>query len=566
MKLVVATLLSLFFIVAWFAMGCGGEENEGHSVIVQFPNPAQAYRDATQTLNLSIIAAENAATCRDFLAGVKNPGDDGYTVIGSASIPTPFTEPIPSLKVLKKDTRTRLLFIEGKDGVGNILLRGCIEMNPKDNLQTLTLSLEEACPIGIYCTSACQNGLLEPGETCDTTIAAGAAGACPTQCDDGNICTRDKLQNAGTCQAVCVNTPITECIRDDGCCPDGANCNNNTDNDCPAVCGNGVVEAESGETCDTAIAAGEAGACPTSCDDGNKCTTDTLQNAGSCQAVCDNTPIVPCCGNGIIETGEDCDPPNGTDCPNFCKLCVGLVDITGTWIARVTTTGTIIEPYPPDNPLTGSTIDLVQRLVVTKSDSNRNTRFDICSLNNTSPSPITSVTDYSTAVLGTFTTHVTEADQCVQLGSGVTFPTFVINSGWDGAVTSGCTCPRVGATYPPTTDPPDECCGAIDSDGDGVYGITSYNHFFNDALRIYSYNGMTITTKLNGMTIQNPTSIIGSIDLSMVGYWFGSTAGATGEFSVMPDSTAVPITLIKLAGDVSCSEVLTHCAGATCVP
>ena len=41
------------------------------------------------------------------------------------------------------------------------------------------------------------------------------------------------------------------------------------------LCGNGAID--DGETCDTAIAAGDEGACPASCDDGKECTTDSPQ-------------------------------------------------------------------------------------------------------------------------------------------------------------------------------------------------------------------------------------------------------------------------------------------------
>jgi hypothetical protein len=54
------------------------------------------------------------------------------------------------------------------------------------------------------------------------------------------------LSNAGTCTAACSFPTITLPANGDGCCPAGANANN--DNDCSPVCRNGVVEA--GEQCD----------------------------------------------------------------------------------------------------------------------------------------------------------------------------------------------------------------------------------------------------------------------------------------------------------------------------
>src|SRR4051812_41853947 len=106
------------------------------------------------------------------------------------------------------------------------------------------------------CHFACGNGVVGTGEACDTGIAAGHEGACPTACDDGQVCTTDVLTGSD-CTAACIATAITSPEDGDGCCPTGANANN--DADCTAMCGNGIVE--SGELCDTGITAG-AGACP----------------------------------------------------------------------------------------------------------------------------------------------------------------------------------------------------------------------------------------------------------------------------------------------------------------
>ena len=191
-----------------------------------------------------------------------------------------------------------------------------------------------------HCQFTCGNGVVDTsvGETCDKGIAAGTTGACPTTCDDGMACTTD-VMSGSECQVACINTPITLPTDGDGCCPTGANANN--DNDCSATCGNGVVE--SGESCDTGITSG-TGACPTTCNDGVACTTDTLMSAGTCNAACMYTPITMAkngdgccptganhstdtdcpagCGDGVVETGETCDTAitTGTGkCPTSCN-------------------------------------------------------------------------------------------------------------------------------------------------------------------------------------------------------------------------------------------------------
>ncbi|MES1210013.1 MAG: hypothetical protein ABUS79_29095, partial [Pseudomonadota bacterium] len=135
----------------------------------------------------------------------------------------------------------------------------------------------------------CGNGVIDQGETCDTSIPAGHAGACPpADCDDGVACTKDEGAGAG-CTRICTHQPITALHPQDGCCPAGATFE--TDPDCSATCGNGVVDP--GETCDTAIPAGTPGACPISdgCKADGPCAVAELLSAETCSAICLRTAI-----------------------------------------------------------------------------------------------------------------------------------------------------------------------------------------------------------------------------------------------------------------------------------
>ncbi|MBN8615314.1 MAG: DUF4215 domain-containing protein [Deltaproteobacteria bacterium] len=124
-------------------------------------------------------------------------------------------------------------------------------------------------------------------------------------------------------------------------CDDGNRRNNDgCSNTCTLECGDGRLTGD--ELCDTAVPAGTTGACPTSCDDGVVCTTDTLVGAG-CMATCATTditlpndddgccppeatsltdadcPVV--CGNALLEAGELCDTAIASGagaCPESC--------------------------------------------------------------------------------------------------------------------------------------------------------------------------------------------------------------------------------------------------------
>lgn len=179
------------------------------------------------------------------------------------------------------------------------------------------------------CSKACGDGVVSEPERCEP---GSSTQPCPTTCDDNDPCTTDMLVGtAAECSAYCMHTPIAAPRSSDGCCPSGANAEN--DSDCMPACGNGVVE--DGETCDP------PSSCPRSCDDREACTADMLTgSAAQCTAKCENTPITarragdgccpdganasndsdctPRCGNGVLEPGEMCERGSSSPCPTSC--------------------------------------------------------------------------------------------------------------------------------------------------------------------------------------------------------------------------------------------------------
>ncbi len=54
------------------------------------------------------------------------------------------------------------------------------------------------------------------------------------------------------------------------------------------------------------------------CEDGNPCSLD-LCLGGSCF----QADLVSCCGNGVVDPGEECDPPDGITCGEDCQVLQG---------------------------------------------------------------------------------------------------------------------------------------------------------------------------------------------------------------------------------------------------
>lgn len=141
----------------------------------------------------------------------------------------------------------------------------------------------------------CGNGVVDAGELCD--------GNCPSSCNDGNVCTMDRLTgSASTCDAQCTSSPINACANGDGCCPAG--CTSANDNDCACV----------PKTC--AQLGAECGSVDNGCNQTISCT-----NTCSSIEVCSGTNR--CVEENFI--GQDCNdyPDCGSSQDAACLLPPG---------------------------------------------------------------------------------------------------------------------------------------------------------------------------------------------------------------------------------------------------
>jgi len=192
------------------------------------------------------------------------------------------------------------------------------------NAQCISLQITSAksgdrcCPSGANanndddCDPVCGNGVKERDELCD--------GDCPRACARPQGCQQEELQGSSSdCNAKCVRMMVTARVDGDGCCPSGANATN--DSDCPgcrspADCGSGQTCREGECVCSGTPSSSNREHCGTC---GNACGPSEECIGGRC--------IEEPCGNGRIDSGEDCDPnasgwTNMTCNPATCKRTV----------------------------------------------------------------------------------------------------------------------------------------------------------------------------------------------------------------------------------------------------
>jgi hypothetical protein len=203
-----------------------------------------------------------------------------------------------------------------------------------DRLQTACMSGDDCCPPGCNtvndrdCGIVCGDGIEDMGETCDPVST------CPATCP-AMACQLRKVENAGTCKARCVNDRMqTTCMSGDDCCPPA--CNNNNDGECPARCGNGVVENE--EKCEpVAECMRRQTACRSDRDtvrtgQGNpaQCTFECSETKrrcgdadGQCPSRCLDDPDCKKSNGSVCVTGNECVSGrcDGRCCASACPAC-----------------------------------------------------------------------------------------------------------------------------------------------------------------------------------------------------------------------------------------------------
>jgi cysteine-rich repeat protein len=166
----------------------------------------------------------------------------------------------------------------------------------------------------------CGNGLVQDREYTGTFPIEGQQQQCRDEwthtgrgcsfeeCDDGNSVNGDGCDSICMVEA-CGNYQVQAGERcDDGNTDNGDGCSETCQPE--YTCGNSSIEPPF-EQCD-----------PPRSGAGKICTTHEAEQHPA-QCGCDSSCQLLVCGNGSVQAGEECDPPNGTRCGDDCKL-IGL--------------------------------------------------------------------------------------------------------------------------------------------------------------------------------------------------------------------------------------------------
>lgn len=152
-------------------------------------------------------------------------------------------------------------------------------------------------------TPVCGNGVVEAGEECEPPNTS----SCDAQCKGpGSLAVGQACQSAGDCAG---NLCVTEWP--DGYCSDLGCDLANQMSSCASAGGDGICVDVGDSGSPVGICLDRCVPLASDCRDGYECVRIAL-TMGLCLA----TPV---CGNGVVERGEECEPPNAGSCDAGCQ-------------------------------------------------------------------------------------------------------------------------------------------------------------------------------------------------------------------------------------------------------
>lgn len=223
---------------------------------------------------------------------------------------------------------------------------------------------------------------------------------------------------------------------------------------------------------------------------------------------------------------------------NTCGAPPPPVDITGTWVSKLVTSGQMTIPSIGS---TTADVQTVLRLNISVSGGNYVHKLELCSLATpTTPDPNTLVVTYKPAMLATMVATASIPVYEATVGGPITVPQLVIQTGSNKVCNGSC----VASDF-------------VDSDGDGQPGVT-LPAVLGGAIALDAYGALTTTVNLSSAILQDATTIVGNAAFSTDGQVLKTSNPLIlgGQIKVTPSTPSTAISAKHLAGDVPCSTVL----------
>jgi hypothetical protein len=225
--------------------------------------------------------------------------------------------------------------------------------------------------------------------------------------------------------------------------------------------------------------------------------------------------------------GEPADEGTTGSGQRAASVAIDAVDLSGTWVSHVVTTGRITVPLVNDQP---ATIDLILRIAIAQDGTDLSNHLEFCQLN-TATDGGSLVVNFPDTVLPLLTDDQTIPAPDVDVGDPVPVPDFAIEVGQD-------------ADGNP-----------VDDDADGDDGVTIPTVLLGTS--IMAFSGLDIGLSFPAVTLTDADTLTGDSAFATAGTVFDTQPlGLSGPISVTPDNPTTPFTAARLAGDVPCSEVL----------